>query len=68
MFAYELFDTILALCENGIYFLGSKRKVEHLKQFESGKENENEVPPLNLFLKDKVSFVVVMYTVEIMPN
>lgn len=53
LFAHELTDTILALCENSIYFLGSKKKVEFLKQFETGKENENEVPPMTLLIRDK---------------
>ncbi|CAL1278690.1 unnamed protein product [Larinioides sclopetarius] len=53
LFAYELTDTIMVFCENGMYFLASRKKVEFLKQFESGKENENEVPPLTLLVRDK---------------
>ncbi|GIY82430.1 FACT complex subunit SPT16 [Caerostris extrusa] len=36
-----------------MYFLASKKKVEFLKHFESGKENENEIPPLTLLVRDK---------------
>lgn len=44
----------MVLCEKQIIFLASKKKIEFLKQIEQGKENENELPPVSLLIRDKV--------------
>ena len=37
-----------------MFILASKKKIDFLKQVESGKENENGVPPIKLLTRDKV--------------
>ena len=44
----------MVFCEKTIYILASKKKIDFLKQIESGKENENGVPPIKLLTRDKV--------------
>ena len=44
----------MVFCEKTIYILASKKKIEFLKPIDSGKENENGVPPIKLLMRDKV--------------
>lgn len=43
----------MLLCENAVYFLASKKKIDFIKQIQSGKENETGIPPVKLLVRDK---------------
>ena len=48
----------MVFCEKAIYILASKKKIEFLKPIDSGKENENGVPPIKLLMRDKVGIYI----------
>lgn len=54
LLGYELSDTIIVLAERSILILASKKKIDFLKPLESGKENEKDVPPVTLLVRNKV--------------
>uniref|UniRef100_A0A915IGG8 FACT complex subunit n=1 Tax=Romanomermis culicivorax TaxID=13658 RepID=A0A915IGG8_ROMCU len=53
LLGYELPDTLIAFCQNDIYFLCGKRKLEFLKQVENNDNIEDGMPSVHLLLRDK---------------
>ncbi|OTF77526.1 hypothetical protein BLA29_001949, partial [Euroglyphus maynei] len=53
LFGYEMTDVIMVFCKHNILILASKKKIDFLKTIESGKENEESVPPVTLLVRDK---------------
>jgi nucleosome binding factor SPN SPT16 subunit len=64
LLGYELADTITVFTEKGIFFLSSKKKIDFLKPLESGKENQQAVPPVTLLVRNKVRSDVVTVTLN----
>lgn len=45
----------MILAEESISFLASKKKIEFLRKVENQKTEDTEVPPVKLFVRDRVS-------------
>ncbi|MCL4118736.1 UNVERIFIED_CONTAM: hypothetical protein GTU68_027378 [Idotea baltica] len=53
LFGYELTDFIMVCSEKAVYFLASKKKIQILESLEKHKDENSNVPPVILLIRDK---------------
>ena len=53
LFGYELSDTLLIIADRAIIFLGSKKKIDFMKQIDSV-DRPDGLPSIKLLIRDKV--------------
>jgi len=51
----------MILTEESINFLASKKKIEFLRKVENQKTEDTEVPPVKLFVRDRVCAYYIIY-------
>lgn len=51
----------MILAEESINFLASKKKIEFLRKVENHKTEDTEVPPVKLFVRDRVCILYNFY-------
>lgn len=57
LFGYDISDVLMLFTVDSIHFMASKKKIEFLRPAEQ-KNDENSIPPVKLFVKNKVVFLV----------
>jgi nucleosome binding factor SPN SPT16 subunit len=61
MFNCNLFDTLMVLTKNGIYFLGSEKKAQFFSPLDTKENLDPAVPPFTIMNRDKACFEILLF-------